>query len=85
MSSLTDFVGGGIKSIQRGTITSSNPATTTTATISAVNTNKTMLNYLGASIANARITLTDATTITLTIAYEFAVNTSVSYEVIEFY
>jgi hypothetical protein len=84
MSTLSQY-GSGIKSIQRGTISSNFAATSATATISAVNPNKTMLNYLGATIANAAISLTNSTTITLSISYEFSANTSVSYEVIEFY
>jgi hypothetical protein len=90
MSSLTDFVGGGIKSVQRGTIT---VLTTATATVSAVNTAKSVLHYLGITgiyvsaswdgPANARIALTNSTTITATgLGYT---NVDVSYELVEYY
>jgi len=85
MSTLSQFSGGGIKSIQRGVISTAYPSTSNTVTISAVDTNKTMLNYLGASIGNAYIRLTNSTTITIDIRYEFSLNSIISYEVIEFY
>ena len=80
MSTLSQFSGGGIKSIQRGTISFAAPggfnyATSSTATISAVNTAKTMLNFCGcASGCNqnstsgvsvvASVALTNSTTVT---------------------
>ena len=94
MSTLSQFSGGGIKSIQRGTISAPN-AGTATATITAVNTAKTMLNFCGCSTGfqsgggigeSARIALTSSTQIT---ANNRGVNTAfpptVSYEVIEYF
>lgn len=63
----------GIKSIQYGSITITGTNTTNTATISSVNTSKTVLHFLGFysaakdEVMTAQsITLTDATTITAT-------------------
>jgi len=79
MSTLSQFSGGGIKSIQRGTITFTNTGNNyvspSTATISAVNTAKTMLNFCGcasgSSYSNsngvavvASVALTNSTTVT---------------------
>lgn len=79
MSTLSQFSGGGIKSIQRGTITFANSGynyvSPSTATISAVNTAKTMLNFCGcasgSSYSNsngvgvvASVALTNSTTVT---------------------
>ena len=91
MSTLSQFTGGGIKSIQRGTISITNPNFFATATITSVNVNKTMINFLGlsensSSTANnylARIELTNATTITA-IRISSSGTTALSYEVIEF-
>lgn len=84
----------GIKSIQRGTITVS-AATSNTATITSVDTTKTLISKLGStttvSVASyepgrseCRVELTNATTVT---AYK---NTStdsitVGYQVVEYY
>lgn len=91
MSTLSQFAGGGVKSVQRGTITILSSVNIGTATISSVNVNKTMINFLGlsensSSTANnylARIELTNATTITA-IRISSSGTTAVSYEVIEF-
>ena len=93
MSTLTQFTGGGIKSVQRGTITVS--ATNATATINAVNLSKSTLVYLGQSgyysttsfegVSDVRIALTSSTQITAsTTVIPNAVNYLVSYEVIEY-
>ena len=91
MSTLSQFSGGGIKSIQRGTISVNSTAT---ATITAVNTAKTVLNYCGCksglyyggvfTAATAYISLTSSTQIT---AAAIAGHTAatVSYEVIEYF
>lgn len=71
MSVLSQF-GTGIKSIQYGTISAAGAATSGTATITSVNTAKTVLVHLGergtaadiASMSNT-ITLTNATTVTM--------------------
>ena len=78
-----------IKSIQRGTISLSG-TTSASATISSVNTAKATLTYLGNSVGDspatvqARIALTNATTVTAT---RSATSTSaaVSYEVVEWW
>jgi len=94
MSTLTQFSGGGVKSIQRGTISISgnSPAT---ATVTSVNTARSLLTYLGQTgyysgtgvdgISNVRIALTSATTITATafIAPNAGAFT-VSYELVEY-
>jgi hypothetical protein len=93
MSTLSQFAAGGIKSIQRGTITVS---TTATATITAVNTAKTMLNFCGCSSGIlgasssvallARIALTSGTQVTASGLSAFPNYTPiVSYEVIEYF
>lgn len=72
MSNFSQFTSGGIKSIQRGTITIDGTSLTATATISAVDPNKTFVNKLGSSTNQAgndvhvRLALTNATTLTLT-------------------
>ena len=58
MSTLSQFGGGAIKSIQRGT------SSANTVTISAVNTAKTELRLLGFGNAFQMIELTNSTTIT---------------------
>ena len=93
MSTLSQFAGGGVKSVQRGTITILSSVNIGTATISSVNVNKTMINFLGltentiVSSNNylARIELTNATTVTATRVSAGGGTTIVSYEVIEFY
>jgi len=94
MSTLSQFAAGGIKSIQRGTISSVVLSSSTTATITAVNTTKTILNYCGCSTGSSgsisdvvRIALTSSTTITLTprAAIAWSVPPVVSYEVIEYF
>jgi hypothetical protein len=98
MSTLSQFSGGGIKSIQRGTITMSiaNAVSTMTATITAVDTAKTMLNYCGVSdgqqagfpgtFVGVRIALTSSTQVTASSPFGFAsYPATVSYEVIEYF
>ncbi len=91
MSSLTDFVGGGIKSLQRGTITVSSASVN--ATVTAVNVSKSILMYLGQSGAagttfdgasGVRIFLTDATTVNASCPIYFN-NQVVSYQLVEYY
>lgn len=96
MSTLTQFAGGGIKSVQRGTI-SFTGALTAGATINSVNVNKTMVNYLGQTgyynttssifadgIGLARLSLDNSTTVTATRVTASTSLHVVSYEVIEF-
>jgi hypothetical protein len=95
MSTLTQFSGGGIKSIQRGTISITSPNTTATATVTSVNTAKSLLTYLGQTgyyggtgvdgISNVRIALTNSTTITATtFTIPNAGGLAVSYELVEY-
>ena len=93
MSTLSQFSGGGIKSIQRGVINVA--STSTTATITAVNTAKTILNFCGCSAGRntsyvlsdmARIELTNSTQITATrMPGNASPAPTVSYEVIEYF
>ena len=94
MSTLSQFAAGGIKSIQRGTIS---VVSTATATITAVNTAKTMLNFCGCSdgytataptFASSSIALTSSTQVTAKspiFAYSSPYPAVVSYEVIEYF
>ena len=94
MSTLTQFSGGGIKSIQRGTISISG-SSSATATVTSVNTAKSLLTHLGQSgyysasstdgLGNVRISLTNATTITAAVAVTpNIVPYAVSYELVEY-
>lgn len=85
MSNLSQFVGGGIKSIQRGVKTAVN--NTATVTITAVDTAKTELRLLGVKGTGSptHITLTDSTTITFTNSSGGALNADVSWELTERY
>jgi len=86
--------GGGIKSVQRGVITFSSSSTTATATISAVDTSKAFVLWGGAINGtsytdasnpgswDARVDLTNSTTVTATKWWSFA--STLSYQVVEF-
>jgi hypothetical protein len=93
MSTLSQFAAGGIKSIQRGTISVN---TVAAATITAVNTAKTMLNFCGsqngysspyANPNGAMIQLTSSTQVTATAQSLLTLSPAavVSYEVIEYF
>lgn len=81
-----------IKSIQRGTITITQPSTSATATITAVDVSKTQLRYLGGSRENVdssisiipRIVLTNSTTITATSNVSPFSTLSLSWELTEY-
>ena len=82
-----------IKSIQRGIITIPNGTSTATATISAVNTAKSELRFLGSTGANggsptgfvtSRIQLTNSTTLTAE-STAFAYGHALSWELTEYY
>lgn len=81
----------GIKSIQRGTVSITQPATSNTATITAVDTSKALLSFLGINSDGtnfgygARIVLTNATTITMTKSGNDTNSNVISYEVVEYY
>lgn len=85
---------GSIKSIQRGTITLSGTSTSGAATISSVDTSKSVLTVLGSSASAAgtalqgafgRVTLTDATTITVNRTTNGSNDLIVSYQIVEYY
>lgn len=83
-----------IKSVQRGTITL-NSVTSATATITAVDTTKTMVEHLGASNTDASggngqlwlttLVLTNATTVTAAVNTAAANSPIVGYQVIEWF
>lgn len=94
MSSLTQFFGGSIKSIQRGVINIPTTTGSATATISSVTTSKSELRFLGQRVDTAAsisalaqalptLELTNATTITATRGASPAVVTNVSWELTE--
>jgi hypothetical protein len=89
MSNLTQFLGSGVKSIQRGVITLINTDGSETATLSpAVDTAKSELRLLGvdgaSTVGGPKIVLTNTTTVTASRS-----NTSgevlVSWELTEYY
>lgn len=93
MSNAAQFFGSQIKSIQRGTITISGSASAT-ATITAVNTSKSELRFLGARTIDdtvnawgtSTIELTNSTTITARwYSAAFPNANNVSWELTEFY
>jgi len=89
--------GSAVKSIQRGTGIFQTTNNEVAVTISSVNVNKTMINFLGASAATfslayaetghhfVRLSLTNATTITANRQSAGNGPAAFSYEVIEFY
>ena len=94
MSTFSQFLGGGIKSIARGNITIAPAALSGTATIAAVVTTKTMLTLLGFSAIGGgafpasdypRLRLTNSTTVTADRGTGNASSVVVEYEAVEFY
>jgi hypothetical protein len=98
MSSLTQFVGAGgrIKSIQRGVVSIGAFSNSSTTTISAVDTSKSILSFLGqdTSTANAAslifnriayLSLTNSTTITATANASGSSALTVSWQLVEYY
>lgn len=86
-----EFKPGVIKSIQRGTITIAAASSTNTASVNAVNTAKSMLNFVGQTTSAvrtedgyARLDLTNATTITATRSNTNNAIT-IGYELVEFW
>lgn len=104
MANLSQFLGGGIKSIQRGSITITPLNSSGTFAIpTAVNVNKTFLNVTGVNSGvflspnfpsgiafnSVRVVLTNSTTVTATTTGPVnggpsAINTVVSFEIVEF-
>ena len=78
MSTLSQFMGGGIKSVQRGSVQGSSTNPNMRVTISPVNMQKTFCNLLTTS-EYANIALTNSSTL------EIDSSARVSWEVIEFY
>ena len=85
--------GGGVKSVQRGTISIAGAATSNTATITGVSLTNSVLRYLGTEDQSGdttpnkvacRIAFTNATTITATVNTAGAGPRVVSFEVIEY-
>ena len=86
--------GGGIKSIQRGTVVIGVSSTTGTATVTAVVVAKSFLSYLGFQIPTAglgdnktfaRIDLTNTTTVTATRDVADADRPTVGFVLVEFF
>ena len=96
MSTLSQFSGGGVKSVQRGTITIlAGVQPSATATVNSVDVNKSLLTHLGQTgyynttslegISHVRLSLTNGTTITATTAASpNATSYVVSYELVEY-
>ena len=95
MSNFSQFSSGGIKSVQRGTISLTGSNTTATATVSAVDVTKSQLAMLGLSTDSGntnvtsesftRLSLTNSTTITATRGtVGLGIHTTVSWELTEF-
>lgn len=83
-----------IKSVQRGVITITGAATLVTATITAVDTSKSVCRFMGAEVSagttwgastGARVTLTNSTTVTASRQDASGNNTLVGYEVEEWW
>jgi hypothetical protein len=96
MSTLNQFVGNRIKSIQRGTISIGAVSTSATATITSVDTTKSILIQLGSngaqnntysvSSTDGYLVLTNATTITANKGVSGTSNiVIVSYQIVEYY
>ena len=88
MTLATALFGAGVKSVQAGTITIIS-ASSNTATISSVNTSKSVVLYGGTSMSGSadylvRVELTNATTVTATRGTTLN-NSTVAYTVLEFY
>jgi hypothetical protein len=95
MSTLSQFSGGGVKSIQRGTV--SNITTTTTVTISSVDTSKAIVlvsfqngasfNGSAGFASSASAALTSSTQLTVKSGYTATVlgYPSIDWQVVEYY
>ena len=87
-----EFMPGVIKQVQRGTVSMAHTVNFATSTITTVNTAKAMLTSLGLEQDNlsicssivARLTLTNATTVTVNRATG-NLNMTMGYQVVEFY
>ena len=88
---IIEYLPGVIKSIQIGTVSIANLTASNTAAITGVNTEKSVLMYLGAQVQNTtgntidswnRLTLTNATTITATRIGTASIN-QIGYQIVE--
>lgn len=96
MSNLSQFLGGGIKSIQRGTISvtlNGSGIGSSTATITSVTTTKADISILGSNVTggsypstfhSARISLTNGTTVTANVSGGPSETIVVGYQVVEY-
>lgn len=91
MSNLTQFAGGAIKSLQRGTLALAGGSVNATTTVTSVDTTKSILTLLGSvtlctdfASVNADITLTNATTITATRGASTSA-TTLRWQLVEYY
>lgn len=87
--SITNTIPSGVKSRQRNSITIAGASVTGTATISAVDTTKSELRFLGCSVSVdatglATLALTNSTTVTAT-RQATGQNTVVAFEVVEWW
>lgn len=98
MSNLSQFGGGGVKSIQRGTITVNIAGSTSvysnTATITAVDPTKSTIDLLGSNLPTTqyttchfRVDLTNSTTVTAYAGNNNGAigNIVIGYQVVEYY
>jgi hypothetical protein len=97
MSGFLELGGGRIKSIQRGTITvgptgGGSSISSATATITAVDTAKSIISFLGVTAGSgggggdARVELTNGTTVTAKCqSYGVVTTVIVGYQVVEYY
>jgi hypothetical protein len=89
MSTLSQFGGGSIKSIQRGVINTTSTATAT-ATISAVNPAKSILSTTGSNTNPggniwSYLSLTNSTTITATVSTSSSNASAIAWQLVEYY
>lgn len=96
MSTLTQFTGSGIKSVQRGTVVINSASSVGNATVSAVDTAKSLVALLGFSVNSSlaadpidwapRVALTSTTNITATRGQAtVGPAITVSWELVEYY
>ncbi len=83
----------GIKKIQRGVITIAAGATSATATISQIDTSKSIIDFLGSEAGGAgntdyykmRLSLTNSTTLSASIGYWSSDAVALTYQVTEYW
>lgn len=91
MSNFSQFFGGGVKSVQRGTISIGLGLTSATVTVSAVDPAKAVLLWAGVTTNAGDLTtlgflvLTNATTITAQRHSNESYTTTISWQLVEYY